>query len=67
MTFKQRLHLQNLHEQKRAKYQATLNNALSYDLDFYRFKNGKLNVSKMARYMGVSHAWLEKELYKKGI
>ena len=67
MTTKQRIHLNNLHEKKRASYQARLNNVLSYDLGFYRFKNGKLNVSKLARCSGLSRGFLEKELWKKGL
>ena len=67
MTTKQRIHLNNLHEKKRASYQAKLNNVLSYDLSFYRFKNGKLNVSKLARCSGLSRRFLEKELWKKGL
>ncbi|WP_148817176.1 hypothetical protein [Campylobacter concisus] len=67
MTTKQRIHLNNLHEKKRASYQAKLNNVLSYDLGFYRFKNGKLNVSKLARCSGLSRGFLEKELWKKGL
>lgn len=67
MTTKQRIHLNNLHEKKRASYQAKLNNVLSYDLNFYRFKNGKLNVSKLARCSGLSRGFLEKELWKKGL
>lgn len=67
MTTKQRIHLNNLHEKKRALYQAKLNNVLSYDLSFYRFKNGKLNVSKLARCSDLSRGFLEKELWKKGL
>ena len=67
MTTKQRIHLNDLHAKKRASYQAKLNNVLSYDLSFYRFKNGKLNVSKLARCSGLSRGFLEKELWKKGL
>jgi len=67
MTTKQRIHLNNLHAKKRASYQAKLNNVLNYDLSFYRFKNGKLNVSKLARCSGLSRGFLEKELWKKGL
>lgn len=67
MTTKQRIHLNNLHEKKRASYQAKLNNVLSYDLGFYRFKNGKLNVSKMARCAGVSRQILSNYLWQRGL
>ncbi|ERJ25434.1 hypothetical protein UNSWCS_1547 [Campylobacter concisus UNSWCS] len=48
-------------------YQAKLNNVLSYDLSFYRFKNGKLNVSKLARCSGLSRGFLEKHLWFRGL
>lgn len=67
MSAKQKIHLNNLHAKKRSLYQARLNNVLSYDLSFYRFKNGKLNVSKLARCSGLSRGFLEKELWKKGL
>ena len=67
MTTKQKNHLDNLHEKKRASYQAKLNNVLSYDLSFYRFKNGKLNVSKLARCSGLSRGFLEKHLWFRGL
>ena len=67
MTTKQKIHLDNLHEKKRASYQAKLNNVLSYDLGFYRFKNGKLNVSKLARCSGLSRGFLEKYLWFRGL
>lgn len=67
MTTKQKIHLNNLHAKKRASYQAKLNNVLSYDLSFYRFKNGKLNVSKLARCSGLSRGFLEKHLWFRGL
>ena len=67
MTTKQKIHLDNLRAKKRASYQARLNNVLNYDLSFYCFKNGKLNVSKLARCSGLSRGFLEKELWKKGL
>ncbi|MBR8466352.1 hypothetical protein KDE13_08400 [Campylobacter sp. faydin G-140] len=67
MTTKQRIHINNLAQSKRAKAKAILDSALGYDLSFYRFKNGKLNVSKMARCMGVSRTTLTKYLWFKGL
>ena len=67
MTTKQKIHLDNLRANKRALYQARLDNILNYDLSFYRFKNGKLNISKLARCSGLSRGFLEKELWKKGL
>ena len=67
MTTKQKIHLNDLHEKKRASYQARLNNVLSYDLSFYCFKNGKLNVSKLARCSGLSRGFLEKYLWFRGL
>ncbi|WP_149703744.1 hypothetical protein [Campylobacter concisus] len=67
MTTKQKNHLDNLHAKKRESYQAKLNNVLSYDLSFYRFKNGKLNVSKLARCSGLSRGFLEKHLWFRGL
>ena len=67
MTTKQKNHLDNLHAKKRALYQARLNNVLSYDLSFYHFKNGKLNVSKLARCSGLSRGFLEKYLWFRGL
>ncbi|MBE3606106.1 hypothetical protein CCAL13119_03900 [Campylobacter sp. RM13119] len=67
MTTKQQIHIDNLHANKRALYQARLNNILNYDLSFYRFKNGKLNISKMARCSGLSRGFLEKELWRLGL
>lgn len=67
MTAKQKIHLNNLHAKKRESYQARLNNVLSYDLSFYRFKNGKLNVSKLARCSGLSRGFLEKYLWFRGL
>ena len=67
MTTKQKNHLDNLHAKKIALYQAKLNNVLSYDLSFYRFKNGKLNVSKLSRCSGLSRGFLEKHLWFRGL
>ena len=67
MTTKQKIHLDNLRANKRALYQARLDNILNYDLGFYRFKNGKLNVSKLARCSGLSRGFLEKHLWIKGL
>ncbi|WP_241259203.1 MULTISPECIES: hypothetical protein [Campylobacter] len=46
---------------------ARLKNALSYDMSFYCFKNGKLNISKLARCTGLSRAFVEREMWKKGL
>ncbi|MCI6989416.1 MAG: hypothetical protein MR902_07645 [Campylobacter sp.] len=67
MSTKQRIHLELLHERKKAKFKARLDNALNYDLDFYRFKNGRINISKMSRCAGISRAILASELWKKGL
>ena len=65
MSFKQREHLRNLAIKRHENALFRLKNALGYDLSFYRFKNGKLNVSKLARCSGLSRGFLEKELWKK--
>lgn len=67
MTTKQRIHLDNLVAKRKAEAIARLQNVLSYDIDFYRFKNGKLNVSKLARCAGLSRGFVERELWKKGL
>ena len=67
MSFKQREHLKNLAIKRHENALFRLKNALGYDLSFYRFKNGKLNVSKLARCSGLSRGFLEKELWKKGL
>ncbi|WP_103604066.1 hypothetical protein [Campylobacter concisus] len=67
MSFKQREHLRNLAIKRHENALFRLKNALGYDLSFYRFKNGKLNVSKLARCSGLSRGFLEKELWKKGL
>ncbi|WP_459888000.1 hypothetical protein [Campylobacter concisus] len=67
MSAKQREHLRNLAIKRHENALFRLKNALGYDLSFYRFKNGKLNVSKLARCSGLSRGFLEKELWKKGL
>lgn len=67
MTTKQKIHIDNLATNKKALYQARLNDIINYDLSFYRFKNGKLNISKMARCIGVSRTCLTKYLWFRGI
>ena len=67
MSIKQREHLRNLAIKRHENALFRLKNALGYDLSFYRFKNGKLNVSKLARCSGLSRGFLEKELWKKGL
>lgn len=67
MSAKQREHLKNLAIKRHENALFRLKNALGYDLSFYRFKNEKLNVSKLARCSGLSRGFLEKELWKKGL
>lgn len=67
LTTKQRIHIDNLAANKKALYKARLNDIINYDLSFYRFKNGKLNISKMARCSGLSRGFLTKYLWFKGI
>ncbi|WP_253908197.1 hypothetical protein [Campylobacter sp. RM16188] len=67
LTTKQRMHIDNLVKRRRDLYQERLNSVLSYDLDYYRFKNGKLNISKMARCTGFSRSFLTKHLWFKGL
>ncbi len=67
MSAKQREHLKNLAIKRHENALFRLKNVLGYDLSFYRFKNGKLNVSKLARCSGLSRGFLEKELWKKGL
>ena len=67
MTTKQRIHLDNLATKRKAEAMARLQNALSYDMSFYKFKNGKLNISKLARCAGLSRAFIEREMWKKGL
>ena len=67
MSAKQREHLRILAIKRHENALFRLKNALGYDLSFYRFKNGKLNVSKLARCSGLSRGFLEKELWKKGL
>ena len=44
------------------------NNLMSYgNLSFYKFKNGRLNVSLMSRVSGLSRAYLTKRLWQKGL
>ncbi|MDL0088148.1 hypothetical protein [Campylobacter gastrosuis] len=67
LTTKQRIHISNLAAIKRATYKARLEDVINYDLSFYRFKNGKLNLSKMARCTGLSWGFLHKYLWFKGL
>lgn len=67
MTTKQRIHLDNLIAKRKAEVMARLQNALSYDMSFYEFKNGKLNISKFARCAGLSRAFVERELWRLGL
>ena len=67
MSFKQREHLRNLAIKRHENALFRLKNALGYDLSFYRFKNGKLNVSKLARCSGLSRGFLEKHLWFRGL
>lgn len=67
MTDRQRIHIVNLGHKRRIAALDRLNNAISYDLSFFRFKNGKLNISKLARCAGVSRKFAERELWRKGL
>ncbi len=67
MTDRQRIHIANLARKRRIAALDRLNNAISYDLSLYRFKNGKLNVSKLARCAGISRKFAERELWRKGL
>ena len=50
------------------KAEQTFNNLLEYgNLKFYKFKNGRLNVSLMSRVSGLSRAYLTKRLWQKGL
>ncbi|MCI6988347.1 MAG: hypothetical protein MR902_02095 [Campylobacter sp.] len=62
LSTKQRIHLELLNERKKAKFKARLDDAIEYDLDFYKFKNGRINVAKMSRCTGISKSVLTKEL-----
>ncbi|WP_195836285.1 hypothetical protein [Campylobacter portucalensis] len=55
LSYKQRLNLSMLAFERRKRTRERIENLLSYDIDFYRFKNGRLNVSKIARCAGVSN------------
>ena len=67
MSAKQREHLRNLAIKRHENALFRLKNAPGYDLSFYRFKNGKLNVSKMARCAGVSRQILSNYLWQRGL
>ncbi|CUU88091.1 hypothetical protein [Campylobacter hyointestinalis] len=67
MTTKQRIHIDNLACKRQEMTKHRVQNALSFDLSLYRFKSGKLNISKMARCVGISRTTLEKYLWQKGL
>lgn len=67
LSCKQRLNLGMLAFERRKRTRERIENLLSYDIDFYRFKNGRLNVSKMARCAGVSRAALTRYLWQRGL
>lgn len=64
---RQNIHLEMLNERRKREFDKRSRNALNYDLEFYKFKNGKINVSKMSRCTGISRGVLSRELYKRGI
>lgn len=66
-SIKQNIHLEILNERKRREFLERLKNAISYDLDFYKFRNGRINISKMSRCTGICESVLSRELYKRGI
>ena len=67
MINKQHVHIANLARKKHIAAFERLHSAIGYDLSFYRFKNGKLNVSKLARCAGISRKFAERELWRKGL
>ena len=53
---------------KRVKTEAIWRSGFSYgELDFYRFKNGKINISKMSRCMGLSVRFVRFKLEQRGL
>ncbi|EAI4071354.1 hypothetical protein APU49_08475 [Campylobacter jejuni] len=40
---------------------------LGYDLEFYKMKNGRLNITKMSKISGLSRSFLSRELFKRGL
>ncbi len=67
MTTRQRIHLDNLAAKRKAESMARLKNAIGYDMSFYCFKNGKLNISKLARCAGLSRAFVERKMWWLGL
>ena len=46
----------------------TFKNLFEYgDLSFYKMKNGKFNISKMARVSGLSRKFISFKLWQKGL
>ena len=67
MSAKQREHLRILAIKRHENALFRLKNALGYDEDFYKFKNGRLNVAKLARCTGVSEKFARRELDIRGL
>ena len=50
------------------KAEQTFNNLLEYgNLKFYKFKNGKFNISKISRVSGLSRKFIGFKLWQKGL
>lgn len=50
------------------KAEQTFNNLLEYgNLKFYKFKNGKFNISKISRVSGLSWRFVALKLWQKGL
>ena len=49
------------------KTEMRIEQVFSYDLEFYKFKNGRINVAKMVRCTGLSRDTLNRELYIRGL
>lgn len=48
-------------------FQTLLKDILNDENGFYKHKNGKLNIAKIARISGFSRNFLKMEFYKRGL
>lgn len=48
-------------------FQTLLKDILNDENGFYKHKNGKLNIAKIARISGLSRNFLKMEFYKRGL
>ncbi|ALW35035.1 TPA: hypothetical protein ACW36B_000605 [Campylobacter jejuni] len=48
-------------------FKTLLKDVLNDENGFYKHKNGKLNVAKLARVSGLSRNFLKRELYIRGL